>query len=167
MLTSIMEMRPASLGRLGALLAAVAGVLLSTSLAAQDAPGCPVPDAAGIVAPAAADTSRPATAPDTGASDIVLFAAVGARTVRFNSQPRVSVRFCWGNGAGDTLRVVERRNLPSPVVPGVTYRDVYVAAELRANLNAVCLLRELGLTVARDTTSGEVQREVQRRSGVC
>lgn len=73
----------------------------------------------------------------TGAPDILLIAAIHADEVRFASQPRVRVRLCWG---GDTLRVVARQNLPSPVVAGTTYRNVYVAVELLGRLNAECLV---------------------------
>lgn len=71
----------------------------------------------------------------TGAPDILLLAQVQANEVRFASQPRVRVRLCWG---GDTLRVVQRENIPSPIVAGTTYRNVYVAVELLARLNAEC-----------------------------
>ena len=73
----------------------------------------------------------------TGAPDIILTAAVQANEVRFASQPRVRVRLCWG---GDTLRVVQRQNIPSPVVAGTTYRNVFVAVELLGRLNAECLV---------------------------
>ena len=73
----------------------------------------------------------------TGAPDIILTAAVQANEVRFASQPRVRVRLCW---AGDTLTVVQRDNIPSPVVAGTTYRNVFVAVELLGRLNAECLV---------------------------
>ena len=76
----------------------------------------------------------------TGAPDILLLAQVQANEVRFASQPRVRVRLCWG---GDTLRVVQRENLPSPVVAGTTYRNVHVAVELLARLNAECAVSRI------------------------
>jgi len=79
----------------------------------------------------------------TGEPDIILRAAVQANEVRFASQPRVRVRFCWG---GDTLRVVQRENIPSPVVAGTTYRNVYVAVELLGRLNAECLVDRVSTT---------------------
>ncbi|HLA13793.1 MAG TPA: hypothetical protein VJZ25_02105, partial [Gemmatimonadaceae bacterium] len=87
----------------------------------------------------------------TGDPDIILTAAVQANEVRFASQPRVRVRLCWG---GDTLRVVQRQNIPSPVVAGTTYRNVYVAVELLGRLNAECLVERISSTrtpVARAT----------------
>lgn len=77
-----------------------------------------------------------------GAADIVLLVGVHADQVRFAKQPNVRVRLCWG---GDTVRVVQRDNLPSPVVAGTTYRNVYVAVELVGRVNAECLSNILGV----------------------
>lgn len=68
---------------------------------------------------------------------IVLRAAVSAREVRFNSTP--TIRVVLKNGVVDSVRVLERRNLPEAVQPGVTYRDVYVAVEILGHLDAQCL----------------------------
>jgi hypothetical protein len=68
---------------------------------------------------------------------IILRASASAREVRFATQPRISVRLC--GGVMDSVRVLERRNLPDPVRPGVTYRDVYIAVEILGHLNAECL----------------------------
>jgi hypothetical protein len=55
--------------------------------------------------------------------DIVIKGKVTAREVRFESQPEVSVQ--WRGCPGlDTTRVSVRTNLPKPVQPGVTYRNV-------------------------------------------
>ena len=77
-----------------------------------------------------------------GAADVILRVGVHADEVRFAKQPNVRVRLCWG---GDTLRVVQRDNLPSPVVAGTTYRNVYVAVELVGRLNAECLSNMIGV----------------------
>ena len=77
-----------------------------------------------------------------GAADVLLLVGVHADEVRFASQPRVRVRLCWG---GDTVRVVQRDNLPSPVVPGTTYRNVYIAVELLGRINAECLAERIGV----------------------
>jgi hypothetical protein len=87
------------------------------------------------------DTTGPSLAKPTGNPDVILLVGFSADEVHFNSAPKGSIRFCWG---GDSLRVIERRNLPSPVVAGATYRNVYIAAELRAYLNPECLSRALG-----------------------
>jgi hypothetical protein len=77
-----------------------------------------------------------------GAGDIILRVGIHADEVRFAKQPNVRVRLCWG---GDTLRVVQRENLPSPIVAGTTYRNVYVAVELVGRLNGECLANILGV----------------------
>jgi hypothetical protein len=76
----------------------------------------------------------------TGPADVMLLVGVHADQVRFGSQPHVRVRLCWG---GDTVRVVQRDNLPSPVVAGTTYRNVYIAVELIGRVNAECLANQL------------------------
>lgn len=77
----------------------------------------------------------------TGPADVMLLVGVHADQVTFRSQPHVRVRLCWG---GDTLRVVQRDNLPSPIVPGTTYRNVYIAVELIGRINAECLANAIG-----------------------
>jgi len=91
----------------------------------------------------------------SGPADIMLLVGVHADEVRFGSQPHLRVRLCWG---GDTLRVVQRDNLPSPVVPGTTYRNVYIAVELIGRVNAECLASQLGL---RDAQPQGAQRNPQ------
>jgi hypothetical protein len=77
-----------------------------------------------------------------GPGDVILLVGIHADEVRFAKQPHVRVRLCWG---GDTLRVVQRDNLPSPIVPGTTYRNVYIAVELVGRLNAECLADKIGV----------------------
>ena len=77
-----------------------------------------------------------------GKADVLLLIGVHADEVKFASQPHVRVRLCWG---GDTVRVVQRDNLPSPVVPGTTYRNVYIAVELLGRINAECLAEKIGV----------------------
>jgi len=80
---------------------------------------------------------------------VMLLVGVHADEVRFNAQPHVRVRLCWG---GDTLRVVQRDNLPSPVVAGTTYRNVYIAVEIIGRVNAECLANQLGVGPAQSAT---------------
>jgi hypothetical protein len=77
-----------------------------------------------------------------GPGDVILLVGIHADEVRFAAQPHVRVRLCWG---GDTLRVVQRDNLPSPIVPGTTYRNVYIAVELVGRVNAECLADMMGV----------------------
>lgn len=79
------------------------------------------------------------------APDIVVRASVTAREVTFRTQPHVAIRLC--GGTLDSIRVVERRNLPTPVVAGTTYRDVYVAIEILGHLTGSCIAN--GLTGGR------------------
>jgi len=85
----------------------------------------------------------------TGNPTIHLLVGVQADQVTFAKQPNVRVRLCWG---GDTLRVVQRTNLPSPVVAGTTYRNVYVAVELIGRLNGECLSNAIGVGTAQSQT---------------
>jgi hypothetical protein len=82
----------------------------------------------------------------SGPADVMLLVGVHADEVRFASQPHLRVRLCWG---GDTLRVVQRDNLPSPIVPGTTYRNVYIAVELIGRVNAECLANAIGVGPAQ------------------
>jgi hypothetical protein len=88
-----------------------------------------------------ADTTGAIASNGQGKPDVVLLVAFSADEIRFNSAPSAAIRLCWG---GDSLHVLERRNLPSPVMAGTTYRNVYIAAELRAYLNPECLSRAFG-----------------------
>ena len=74
--------------------------------------------------------------------DVVIRARVHADELRFETQPEVDVRLT-GCAILDTIRVTERINLPDPVEPGVTYRDVTVGVEIMGYLNVQCLLPEL------------------------
>jgi hypothetical protein len=76
---------------------------------------------------------------------------VHADEVRFAKQPNVRVRLCWG---GDTLRVVQRENIPSPIVAGTTYRNVFVAVELIGRVNAECLADRIGVGNAGQSRPG-------------
>lgn len=105
-----------------------AGMLACASVDARAQDGCPaLPTSAG------ADRAR--------APDVLIRARATAREVRFQSQPRTSVRT--GGCALDGVVETERVNLPDPVEPGVTYRDVRVGVEIRADLRVACLLPAL------------------------
>jgi hypothetical protein len=71
---------------------------------------------------------------------VVVLAAARAREVTFAKQPEIRVRLC---GGLDSIHVVERRNLPNPVVAGRTYRDVYVAVAIFGRMNADCIVAAL------------------------
>jgi len=48
--------------------------------------------------------------------------------------------------------VVQRDNLPSPVVAGTTYRNVYIAVEIIGRVNAECLANQLGVGPGQSAT---------------
>lgn len=99
--------------------------------------------AAALGAPAGALAQAGPTAPpaDSGNAVVTLRVGVSAREIRFNKDPRVLVRLL--GAAGDSVRVVERRNLPDPVVPGTTYRDVFIAVEIMGRASAECIAARL------------------------
>src|SRR6185436_12011122 len=94
--------------------------------------------------------SAPAAPVDTGRVAVRIFAEASAREVKFSAQPELRVRLA---GGLDSIHVIERRNLPSPIVMGTTYRDVYVAVEIFGRVNADCIARQLGARPRNDTTS--------------
>jgi hypothetical protein len=112
------------------------GMMLAVALACAPAAaqgGCaslPAGMDSALVSALAADGTR--------APDVVIRATVSAREVRFASEPRATVRTP-GCLPLDTVIVTERVNLPDPVQPGVTYRDVRVGIEIRAHLDVRCL----------------------------
>jgi hypothetical protein len=99
-----------------------------------------------------AQRSQTRRSPASANPSVVLYVSASAREVRFASQPRILVRLC--GAVTDSVRVVERRNLPDPVQPGRTYRDVFIAVEILGHLNADCLSRRIGVAPG-GTTSGE------------
>ena len=118
------------------------------SVLSDSVTGVHLTDSARTVSNIAAATNRSDTGSfavggaRNGAAAIVLLVGVHADEVRFAKQPNLRVRLCWG---GDTVRVVQRDNLPSPVVAGTPYRNVYVAVELVGRVNAECLSNMLGV----------------------
>jgi hypothetical protein len=141
---------------IAATLLSASAVRVGAQLTVTQGSACPAPalaagDSISRDNTPARDTTARASSPN-GQPDVVLLVAFSADELRFNSQPNARIRFCWG---GDSLHVVERRNLPSPVVAGTTYRNVFIAAELRAYLNAECLSQRLGLS----PTTGSARSE--------
>jgi hypothetical protein len=100
--------------------------------------------------------SRDSTARDSTSRQqvaVVIFAAASAGEVSFKRQPQLHVRL---SGGLDSVHVLDRRNLPSPVVAGTTYRNVYIAVELFGRLNADCIARTLTGGAATDCASLEL-----------
>jgi hypothetical protein len=121
------------------LAACAAAMLLAPGRAEGQSP------AASTCPAAAADSARRDTA---GArADVVILASVTIDELRFNTEPRARLRVP-GCPEGEGLRVLERRNLPERVQPGVTYRDVRVSVQILGALNAACIAALAGDTAA-------------------
>src|ERR1044072_6779699 len=90
--------------------------------------------------PAAAQTPAPRDSTSGQRVAVVIFAEASAKEVSFKSQPQLHVRL---SGGLDSVHVLDRRNLPSPVVTGTTYRDVHIAVELFGRVNAERIARTL------------------------
>jgi hypothetical protein len=129
-------------------------------LSQADTSACPsaaVPTSGGAQPTPPRDSARPpgggreSSAASENAT-IILRASASAREVRFAAQPRIVVRLC--GAVTDSVRVVERRNLPDRVQPGTTYRDVYIAVEILGHLNAQCLASRMGVA-AQPATSND------------
>ena len=121
------------------------GVLFSASTAAAQQPeaqqsrACPAPRSMGALA----DSIKP---------DIAIIARVQAAELRFSSQPQTSLQL-FGCPQVDTSMVVLRTNLPKPVQPGVTYRNVMVDFRLNIKLTELDCFLAGRVCPARDSTS--------------
>jgi hypothetical protein len=123
--------------RLGiALLALLAGS--ASASAQQQSSSCPAPRSLSL----AGDSTKP---------DIAIIARVQAAEVRFNAQPQTSLQL-FGCPQLDTSRIVVRTNLPTPVQPGVTYRNVVVDFRLNMKFTDLeCYLAGRTDCAARDS----------------
>jgi hypothetical protein len=107
----------------------LAGLLASASAASaqQTAGACPPPRSLSLL-------------PDSAKPDIAIVARVQAAELRFNAQPSTSLQIT-GCPQIDTSLVVMRTNLPTPVQPGVTYRNIVVDFKLHMKLAELeCIL---------------------------
>ena len=154
----------------------VAVCVLARSVAAQTpstaeagATACPVAPVPAVARDTAGRDTAPRTRDTTrragelpGSRErptIVLYAEASAREVRFAAPPRIVVRLC--GAVTDSVRVLERRNLPERVQPGVTYRDVFIAVEIIGRLNAECLSQRI--TGERGATRGDACASLELR----
>jgi hypothetical protein len=91
-------------------------------------------------------------ATDSAKPDIAIVARVQAAELRFNAQPQTSLQL-FGCPQLDTSMVVLRTNLPKPVQPGVTYRNVVVDFRLNMKFTDLeCYLAGRQNCAARDST---------------
>jgi hypothetical protein len=146
------------------MVAALSGLLswLPSTAAGQvaSAPACPAESPSRAPGPDAGSVSRDRAQTDSSRDtmtatsarstrgdsiDVAIFASATVREIRFAQQPEIRVRLC---GGLDSVRVLERRNLPERVVAGQAYRDVYIAVEILGRLDAACLASKLGVAPA-------------------
>lgn len=106
-----------SVKKLSSLAAIVCGVLCAGQIEAQNQTGA----ARQNPSPASAQTS----ARSADDADLAITGSVTARELRFDVVPNPTVEFT-GRPQRDTVWEAERENLPRPVQPGVTYRDIGV-----------------------------------------
>lgn len=71
-----------------------------------------------------------------GEPDISIDASVKAKSVKFDQVPTVRVTFP-GHGQRDTRWTGTRHNLPTPVKPGVTYRNVEAKTSIRSHFKDI------------------------------
>lgn len=67
--------------------------------------------------------------PSVEAADIAITANVRARSLTFETVPNPTVEFP-GKPASDTVWEAQRENLPTPVQPGVTYRNIGIRLKI-------------------------------------
>jgi len=134
-------------------------------LAAALAPAlAAAPASAQAAVPAQCSAAGDSARADTGRADVRILASVSIAELRFDAEPRASVRTT-GCGGLDPVRVIERRNLPERVEPGVTYRDVYVAVEIVGRVESACIAALAGdapLAGICNTAAGDTARAPPR-----
>jgi hypothetical protein len=130
-------------------LSIVLSVVVCTSVYAQSADSaCTVRTntASAVRSDSSSQANAGPVAPTTATNAaVIVLAEAQVGEVTFAKQPQLSVRLC---GGIDSVHVLERRNLPNPVVVGRSYRDVYVAVEIFGRVNADCITAALRSTPA-------------------
>jgi hypothetical protein len=66
-------------------------------------------------------------------ADIEIVASAAADELRFDTEPKVRVRFP-GTGKLDSRQGTRRQNIDTPVQPGKTYQRVFVATRISSRL---------------------------------
>lgn len=134
-------------------IACVAALVLSSSSSAAQDLSSTMGGCVSVAGPdtVARSTAARSTSPE-GHSDLRIVASVSADEVTFAKEPKVCVSLR-GDARLDSVRVVGRRNLASPVVRGTTYRNVYVAVEIVGHLDAACIASRITKTPADSTAT--------------
>lgn len=106
----------------------------------------------------ASSSSDPTPAPSPSVpeedADLVIIANVQAKELRFETVPNPTVEFP-GQPRRDTEWSAERTNLPRPVQPGVTYRDIGIRLKIVSRFADIdrIVAEALGETPPTDDTS--------------
>jgi len=91
-------------------------------------------------------------------ADISITAHLKARSLKFETVPNPTVEFP-GRPARDTLWEAQRENLPTPVEPGVTYRNIGI------RLKITSVFRDIDRIVAEALGEIPVAEEVKTPQG--
>ena len=80
-------------------------------------------------APASTQSTTDASSDSVDSADLAITATVTARELRFDAVPNPTVEFT-GSHERKTVWEAERENLPRPVEPGVTYRNIGIRLKI-------------------------------------
>lgn len=125
--------------------------LLAAACGGSAREGRPAPVAGDSARLASAAADSACAAADTLAdedADILVRATVRVRELRHNEAPRASVSFP-GTGARDTVSCTVRTNLPRPVEPGRTYRNVTVRLLVRTRIDTAAAVPRVDTAAAK------------------
>jgi hypothetical protein len=100
--------------------------------------------------------------PSVENADISITANVRARSLKFDTVPNPTVEFP-GNPARDTVWESQRGNLPTPVQPGVTYRDIGIRLKITSVFRDIdrIVAEALGEVPLTDDKKSEAQPAIK------
>ena len=102
---------------------------VSVSAQRRQRTGAATPPARSNITPEASSQKDASQEVSPESADIAITATVRAKELRFEIVPNPTVEFP-GNPKRDTVWDAERENLPRPVEPGVTYRDIGIRLKI-------------------------------------
>jgi hypothetical protein len=100
--------------------------------------------------------------PSVENADISITANVRARSLKFETVPNPTVEFP-GNPARDAVWEAQRENLPTPVQPGVTYRDIGIRLKITSVFRDIdrIVAEALGEVPLTDDKKSEAQPAIK------
>ncbi len=120
----MMRVRLASVKRFALGVATLLAAALSPDASAQQRPPAPAE-----APPASVRVAPPRAGEADANADLSITARVTADSLRFEKVPNTRVNFN-GQPKRDTVWEAERENLPQPVQPGVTYRNIGITLRI-------------------------------------